>query len=55
MDLLLVGGGLCTRLYFDADLALLGVSGCIRYSVLYLPGLSRDFDCFDVIVEWDGM
>ena len=24
-------------------------------SVLYLPGLSRDFDCFDFILEWDGM
>ena len=20
-----------------------------------LPGLSRDFDCFDFILEWDGM
>ena len=26
--------------------------GC---SVPYLPGLSRDFDCFDFILEWDGM
>ena len=24
-------------------------------SVLYLPGLSRYFDCFDSILEWDGM
>ena len=24
-------------------------------SVLYLPGLSRYFDCFDSIMEWDGM
>ena len=25
------------------------------YSVLYLPGFSRDFDCFDFSLEWDGM
>ena len=24
-------------------------------SVLYLPGFSRDFDCFDFILEWDGI
>ena len=24
-------------------------------SVPDLPGLSRDFDCFDFILEWDGM
>ena len=24
-------------------------------SVEYLPGLSRDFDCFDFILEWDGI
>ena len=24
-------------------------------SVLYLPGFSRDFDCFDSILEWDGI
>ena len=23
--------------------------------VIYLPGLSRYFDCFDSILEWDGM
>ena len=23
--------------------------------VPYFPGLSRDFDCFDFILEWDGM
>ena len=22
---------------------------------IYFPGLSRDFDCFDFILEWDGM
>ena len=27
----------------------------VRASVLHLPGLSRDFDCFDFILEWDGM
>ena len=27
----------------------------VRLSVLYLPGLSRYFDCFDSILEWDGM
>ena len=26
-----------------------------KSSVLYLPGLSRDFDCFDFSLEWDGM
>ena len=25
------------------------------FSVLYLPGLSRYFDCFDSILEWDGI
>ena len=24
-------------------------------SVPHFPGLSRDFDCFDFILEWDGM
>ena len=24
-------------------------------SVLYFPGLSRYFDCFDSILEWDGI
>ena len=24
-------------------------------SVLYVPGFSRDFDCFDSILEWDGI
>ena len=26
-----------------------------RRSVPHLPGLSRYFDCFDYILEWDGM
>jgi hypothetical protein len=24
-------------------------------SVEYFPGLSRDFDCFDFFLEWDGI
>ena len=24
-------------------------------SVPHLPGFSRDFDCFDSILEWDGI
>ena len=28
---------------------------CVTSSVPDLPGLSRDFDCFDFILEWDGM
>ena len=28
---------------------------CVCVSVLYLPGLSLYFDCFDSILEWDGM
>ena len=28
---------------------------CVCRSVPHLPGLSRDFDCFDFILEWDGM
>ena len=26
-----------------------------RASVPDLPGFSRDFDCFDSILEWDGI
>ena len=33
----------------------MGFKGRRKSSVLYLPGLSRDFDCFDFILEWDGM
>ena len=28
---------------------------CLRSSVPDLPGFSRDFDCFDSILEWDGI
>ena len=28
---------------------------CDRTSVPHFPGLSRDFDCFDFILEWDGI
>ena len=27
----------------------------IRRSVSDFPGFSRDFDCFDSILEWDGI
>ena len=27
----------------------------LSFSVLYFPGFSRDFDCFDSILEWDGI
>ena len=32
-----------------------GVLNLALSSVLYLPGLSRYFYCFDSILEWDGM
>jgi len=28
---------------------------CMLHSVSDLPGFSRDFDCFDSILEWDGI
>ena len=27
----------------------------VHVSVSDLPGFSRDFDCFDSILEWDGI
>jgi hypothetical protein len=27
----------------------------LKASVSDLPGFSRDFDCFDSILEWDGI
>ena len=27
----------------------------LKISVPDFPGLSRDFDCFDFILEWDGI
>ena len=29
--------------------------GEVPCRVPHFPGLSRDFDCFDFILEWDGM